>query len=223
MMVREQASEGETSVIIVGPRLLQEGLTALLEQRAGVRIAGTCRTGEALAMTSERSPDVVVMELPPQGDQALVELRALAKLRPPPRVIVVGDYCTRERITAALEAGVDACVSTEGGNEELVQGLDAVQRAQRFIGPFVSEILMRRREATGVGGETTGERGRLSTREGEVLALIAKGKTEREIAKQLGLSPKTVHTHRTSIMKKLGAHNVIGLVRRAIELGLVQV
>ena len=206
---------GDMAVMIVGSRLLQQSLAVLMERMAGVAVLGGCRADEAVAMASDRLPDVVVIEGPAGGRPSLSHMAALTKLRPAPQVILVGRDPSREYIAAALELGVQACVSDEGGTEQLIKAFDAVRRSRRYVGPIIRDILQPR--AGGDGGTGTS----LTRRETEVLVLIADGKTELQIARELGLSPKTVHTHRTSIMSKLAVHNVTTLVRRAIRLGLV--
>ena len=188
---------GETAVLIVGTRLLQQCLTALLERQAGVAVVGACRGDEAVAMATERSPDVVLMTLPAHGRPAVSDLRALGRLRPAPRIVALGRQLSREQITAALELGLHACVSEEDGSE-----------------PLIEAVLQRRPAHVAVAPS-------LTPREREVLALIAQAKSEPQIARQLGLSAKTVHVHRTSMMRKLRVHNAIALVRQAIRLGLV--
>jgi len=208
--------------MIVGSRLLQESLAALLEREGGVAVVGLCSPAEAVAMARERSADVVVMELPARGRPAPSYVPALLKLEPALPVILIGRGVSGEELRAALELGVDACVSEEGGSEQLMRAMEAVRRSERYVGSVVSETIERRAEA-GVDAED-GEvvAVSLTPREREVLALIAQAKTERQIAGELGVSPKTVHTHRTSIMHKLRVHNVIALVRRAVRLGLAE-
>ena len=206
--------------MIVGTRLLQQSLAALLERQARVTVVGCCSTAEAVAMATERSPDVVVMELRAGGRPVLSQLPALKRLLPAPRLIIVGRDVSPHAVTTAVDLGVDACVSEEDGGEQLVAALDAVRRSERHIGPMISEVLQRGGEQFADPDEHDLARVQLTPREREVLTLIAEAKTERQIATHLGVSPKTVHTHRTSMMHKLGVHNVIALVRRAVRLGL---
>ena len=208
-----------TAMMIVGTRLLQQSLAALLERQAGVTVVGSCSTAEAVALATERSPDVVVMELRAAGRPALSQVSALMRLRPAPRLIIVGRDVSPQAVTTVVDLGVDACVSEEDGGEQLVAALDAVRRSERHIGPMICEVLQRPGDQSDPDQHDLA-RVQLTPREREVLTLIAQAKTERQIATYLGLSPKTVHTHRTSMMHKLGVHNVIALVRRAVRLGL---
>jgi DNA-binding NarL/FixJ family response regulator len=136
-------------------------------------------------------------------------------------------------LTAAFALGVDACVSEQDSSEQLLLALEAVRRAERYVAPDLLETaggdsrpppaaLVDGEGRKSGAGDAPAASIRLTPRERDVLRLIAQGKTELEIGRELGVSPKTVHTHRTSIMSKLEVHNGIALVRRAIRLGLAE-
>jgi len=221
-MAHDVRSEREGSrILVAGSKLLQESITVLLEQRRDLDIAGVGAAADVVALARDLNPELVVMELTPGGG-GIPPLRALGRSSPPVPAVLLVNHCARDEIAAALDAGAAACISVEGGTADLLEAIRAVRERRRYIGPHIADLLMR-----GAGlPPRTAERGangeQLTTREREVLALIAEGKTEREIARTLNLSPKTVHTHRTSMMSKMRVHNVIGLVRRAMELGIVQ-
>jgi DNA-binding NarL/FixJ family response regulator len=202
--------------MVVGAALFQDALATLLERRLDAAMGRAGAAPEAIALARKTSPEIVLVELTPDG-RLLPLLRALGRLRPVPRTILISNHATAETIQAGIEAGAQACISTEGGSAELMKALDAVRENQRYIGPMISGLVMQSRlpPVPGLAAELTG-------RERQVLALVAQGQTERQIAKQLGLSPRTVHTYRTSLMSKLRVHNVIALVRRALDLGLVR-
>ena len=196
--------------------MLQEGVAALLERQPTLIVVATCPERDAVEIAAVRSPEIVVMEFPGGRRLSLSYVPALTGLRPAPRVVLLARAASRQEIMAASDLGVDACVSEEGGTEQLLLALAAVCRSERYI-DLMNHVRVR---------SPPGERGSivptLTRRERDVLALIAQANTERQIARLLGLSPKTVHVHRTSIMKKFAVHNVIALVRRAIRLGLVE-
>ncbi len=212
-------------VVIVGSRLRQQALATLLAERGDeFETVGTASRYEAVVVARRLAPDIVLADLTLSSPDELSLLRALTRLRPAPRVVVICACHTRGQVKETIDAGVDACISEEGGSDELFHALRAVRNGERYFGPLVVDLIMTRAEATPAetgGPKNDGER--LSPRERELLALIVQGKVDAEIARQLGLSPKTVHNHRTSIMRKLGVHNAVALVRRAIQFGLVQV
>jgi len=207
-----------TRVMIVGTRLLQQGLAALLGRRPGFTVVGECEAPQVAAMASARSPEVVLMESA-AGRPGLSYVPAVKNLRPSPRVVVIGRGLSRDEILAVVALGVDGCVSEDGGIEEILEALDAVCRRERYLGPVIADGLRHAARSTRREQRTA----TLTPRERQVLALIAHGRTGPEIARLLGLSPKTVHAHRTSIMTKLGVHSAVALVRRAIRLGLADV
>jgi len=145
---------------------------------------------------------------------------ALQALRPAPRIVVLGAPMVRDDVVTAVALGVEGYVSEDDGADQLVEALNAVRRSERYLSPTPSRLLERRPGPTqSDAGATTAE---LTAREREVLELIVQGKTERQIAQQLDRSPKTVHAHRTRIMKKLDAHNAISLFLAARRLGLIE-
>jgi DNA-binding NarL/FixJ family response regulator len=202
--------------MVVAPALYREALSSHLD---GGRHDVLAAAGDDwVALAAEQSPDAVVIDLTPATDcTALV--RALGALRPAPRTVVIGGRIDAEQLEGVIAAGADACVSVDDGTAELAAALEEVAAGRRYIGPMIADALVRRQSGRDV---TAMPSARLTGRERQVLALIAEGKTEREVAGELGLSPKTVHTYRTSIMAKFRVHNVITLVRRALDLGLVR-
>jgi DNA-binding NarL/FixJ family response regulator len=203
-------------IMVVAPPLYREALASHLEARGDEVFAAT--GDDWVALAAELSPDVVVVDLNLGSDGAGL-VRALAVLRPAPRTVVIGGRVGADRLEDVVDAGVDACVSVDDGTAELLAALEETGAGRRYIGPMIADALVRRQNGPAPAAVPPT---RLTGRERQVLALIAQGKTEREIAGELGLSPKTVHTYRTSIMAKFRVHNVIALVRRALDLGLVQ-
>jgi DNA-binding NarL/FixJ family response regulator len=208
--------------MIVGPPLLQEGLAALLARQRDVEVVGTTSMHEAVTVGERLSPDIVIMELAQHALGAPAVVRSLTNIRPTPRVIIICNQCTRSELTKVIGAGAAACMSWESGPGQLQRALSAVRNGERHLGPKIADLLLAGGHSPSPATEDSGG-GQLTARERQVVALIAQGRTEREIAKELALSPKTVHTHRTNIMNKLHVHNVIALVRRAIQLGLIEV
>lgn len=209
-------------LVLVASALLREGLTALLGRLPDVEVLASTGPANALAVVKECAPEIVVIELPAFDDGQSTLPSRLAKMRPAPRVVLVLNGCPRERLLTAL-VGAHACVSVESEGAILAQALDAAHDGRQFISPRIADFIMRGRAGADDEHEIPAGSKALTSREREILSLITDGKTERQIATHLGISPKTIHTHRTSIMTKLGVHNVSTLVRRALELGLVQV
>ncbi len=206
-------------LVVAGPRLLQEALPALLAAQPDVDVTAATSVAAVVTVARRTAPDVVVMLLGPRDAGEGQAVRGLKRLRPAPRVVLMTSWAPPERLAELVVAGADACIATDGGCEELLRALAAVREGRRFLSACAADALVHGWERAAAPPR---EGGRLSPREREILGFIATGQTEREIGRQLGLSPRTVHAHRTSVMKKLGAHNSISLVRRAVHLGLVE-
>ena len=220
----ELAAKDGIRIVIVEPQeVMRDGLALVLGSEQGFEIVGVAAGAEeAVAVASSVLPDVMVMELALPGSSGLATVRRLVALHPAPRVVVLSTYRLKDEVTAVFEAGARGCISKDGGSQTLVEGIRAVHRGELFMSPKVSDLVMRayasspgRRDVDAMPTRS------LTPRECEVLKLISYGKTDRETAALLKLSVKTVHTHRMNIMGKLGAHNVTILIRRAIQLGMV--
>lgn len=198
-------------VLVVGTPLLRDALATLLERRGHLEVVTPGPDEQAAALARAAGPEIVVLELTADAGR-LSLLRELVRVRPAPRVVLIGNHAAAEHIQAAIDAGAGACVAPEEGYEELMRAVAAVRENRRHLGPVIRDLLARPRPTPP---------GLLTMRERQVLAMIAEGNTDREIAARLELSPRTIHTYRTSVMSKLRVHNVIALVRRALELGLV--
>ena len=208
-------------VIVERQAVVREGLAAWLERQRDVEVVGMAATvHDAVAIVARQGPDVVVMEAQSSGAGRFAVLREITAGRPQARLVILGTFRSRGEIEAAFDAGASACVSKEGCGDDLLSGIHAVQRGELYICSTVRERLLHRpapTSATGNGASAPC----LTAREREVLGLISYGKTDRAIGTMLSLSVKTIHTHRTKMMAKLGVHNVANLLRRAMQLGLI--
>jgi len=222
-VVREGARAGRTSVIIVGPRLFQQSLAALLDDVKDIDVVGTCEPGDVIEAARVSSPDILILDFPAGGPPALPVLRRLPELRPAPRVVLIGRGASRDDVATAVELGVWACISEDDGSEHLFGALEAADSSPCYIGPSISDLLLRHPDTAAAYEAARLPPGvKLTAREREILILIAQAKSDRQVGVQLGMSPKTVHAHRTRIMAKLGVHKVTALVRWAIRLGLTE-
>ncbi len=138
---------------------------------------------------------------------------------PETKVVILSMYKDEEYIRQAIMVGAAGYLLKDSDTEELGLALHAVARGEAYLSPAVSKCLVAgyRRQATGEAGES----GMLTGRQREVLRLIARGLSTKAIARRLGISIKTVETHRAQLMARLGIHDVAGLVRYAIRNGLV--
>ncbi|MDP2949812.1 MAG: response regulator transcription factor [Chloroflexota bacterium] len=187
-------------------------------------LVGEAADGEAaLRLTEETHPDVVVMDISMPGLGGLDGIRRIKDSVPDTQVVVLTMHEDEHYFFQALEAGASGYVIKGAAPVELLSAIRAVRGGQAYFCPSLAKQMLndylRRADAGSEKEKDTLTK--LSDREKEVLKLIAEGKTGREIASQLFLSPNTVERHRANIMDKLGLHNRAELIKFAIRKGLV--
>ena len=197
--------------------LIRQGLRSLLEKR-GFTVVGEAVDGrEATQLAQELEPDVAVLDLAMPLLNGLDAAREITRASRRTKTIVVTVHTADQYVLAALQAGVRGYVLKSQATAELVQAIQEVMRGGRYLSPGVSEAVVQAYlRKTDLPADP------LTPREREVLQLIAEGKTTKDIAGLLGLSVKTVESHRTRLMEKLDIHQTAGLVRYAIRRGLIQ-
>lgn len=201
-------TEVGTIVLADDHRLLRETLRAALEREADLAVVGEADDGvEALDMVMRLDPDVLVLDLAMPRMDGLEVLRRLQRDPRGTRVVVLSAYTDPALIAEAANAGGWAYISKGASTAELVGA--------------VRDAVAGRRHASIAAQAGGTEHGTLSAREGEVLRLAARGRTAREIAVELGISPRTAEVHRRNLMRKLGLRTQTDLVRYAIAAGIV--
>ncbi len=199
--------------------VLRDGLQALLERDPSIRVVAQAGDGdEAVRAAVAEDVDVVVMDVAMPGIDGIEATRELARLRPQVRVVILSMHASAEHVWRALQAGAAGYVVKEVAAREVVDAVHAAREGRRHLSASIADAVvegwlhpMRRR----------GPVDTLSRRERQVLELVAQGRSSVSIARALNLSPKTVDTYRSRLLHKLQVANVAGLVRVAIECGLV--
>jgi len=198
--------------------VVAEGLKHLVQAQSDLEVVATVGDGrEAVRVAKETEPDVVLMDLSMPELNGADATRAIIDARPECRVIVLSMYAEREYVRRALKAGATGYVVKRSAAKELVEAIRAVHSGQRYLSPRVADVVIDDYAADGKADLLE----KLSTREREVLQLLAEGRTGSEIAQRLTLSQKTVETYRARLVEKLGIRDVAGLVKFAIQRGLV--
>ena len=208
--------------------LVRAGIRALLQNLTGIQVVAEASDGrEALRLIKTYQPDVVLMDIAMAGLNGLEATARVTKEFPTVRVVILSMHSTEEYVAQALRAGAAGYLLKDAAAAELELAVTAVARGETYLSPAVSKHViadyLRRvgdREASGGGGATPASE-LLTPRQREILQLIAEGRSTKEIAAILHLSVKTVETHRTQLMARLDIHDVAGLVRYAIRIGLV--
>ena len=198
--------------------VVAEGLKSLIEAQSDMQVVAIAADGrEAVRRVEELQPDVVLMDLSMPELNGADATRVILEQDPARKVIVLSMYADHEYVRRALKAGALGYVVKRSAAKDVVEAIRSVQNGQRYISPAVADAVI---EEGGKAGKED-RLARLSTREREVLQLLAEGRTGSEIAQRLSLSPKTVETYRARLVEKLGIRDVAGLVRFAIQKGII--
>jgi DNA-binding NarL/FixJ family response regulator len=198
-------------------RVVRQGLRALLTALADVRLVGEAGDGLEAARLAERlRPDVLLADLRMPGLDGLEVARRVARSCPGTRVVILSMYADVGYVRAALRAGVAGYVLKESGLDELARAIRAAADGERYVSPSLrgEEAAARERQAE---GEAADSYEALTEREREVLRLTAEGCSGGEVAERLFISPRTVESHRASLMRKLGVRNQKELIRYAVQ------
>lgn len=216
----------KTILIIDDHPLFREGLKAIIGRDNRFEVVGEAGNGrEGLRLAKELKPDLALvdMSLPDQSGIQLTRELKNASLKT--RIMIITMHSKLDYIVKAFQAGATAYVVKESAPERLIQGMDTVLEGEYFMDSSVShkvvEKLMqfpkKEAEITNASYDT------LTSREQEIMVLLAEGLSSKEIAEKLFISPKTVDNHRTNILRKLNLHSTIELIRYAAKLGIIDV
>lgn len=204
--------------------IVRKGLCALLEEENDIIIAGEAEDGrEALNKAFELEPDVVVMDIGMPTLNGLEAVKAIKKGRPEMKVLILTMHENEEYIYEALKNGVSGYLLKKSAPRDLVAAIRLAHRGESFLSPSISTKVINRFVRQGAPAEIDIETPdkNLTTREREIVQLIAEGKANKEIADKLGISIKTVKNHRSNLMEKLDLHNTAEITQFAIRSGLI--
>ena len=199
--------------------LVRAGLVSLLRDLPDVDVVAQAANGrEAVALAARQRPHIVFMDIAMPDLNGLEACARLARETPSARVIMLSMHANDQYLRQALRAGARGYLLKGASPAELEVALVAVARGETYITPTMSAALVEgyRRGGNGLDGVEM-----LTSRQREVLQLIAEGHSSKAIAQRLGLSVKTIDTHRSQLMARLDIHDVAGLVRYAVRHGLV--
>jgi len=203
-------------------KIFRQGIKKLLEEEPDLQVVGESADGrETVKKATELKPDIVLMDIAMSNLNGLEATKQIKKVLPEVKVIMLTMHKNEEYVLQSFQAGASGYILKEGAVEELVSAIRSISADKSFLSPTVSKTLvdayLRKMET----GKTETPFDLLTDREREVLQLIAEGYTNREVAKQLFISVKTVEAHRAHIMQKLNIHDIAKLVKYAIQKGLV--
>lgn len=197
--------------------ILRDGICSLLERQEGLNVVGEAGNGrEALERVEELQPDIVLMDVSMPEMDGLEATRRIKSAHPEIKVLVLTQHDNQEYINPLLQAGASGYVLKRSGGREVVTAIRQVYEHGVFLEPEVARQVLH-------NFSRSAETPSLTEREQQVLQLAVQGKSNKDIARRLFISPKTVSVHRTNIMAKLGVHNSAELVRYAIQHNLVDI
>lgn len=209
-----------TVLLVEDHHLVREALRALIENSSQIVVLGQAQDGnQALRLAQEQHPDVVIMDIMMPNLNGLEATRRMCLLSPPPRVLILSQYANEEYVLQALADGASGYLLKDDAVEELLSAISTVAGGGTYLSSRLNrdaiEEKLRQKPTIRSAVET------LSRREREVLQLVVEGNTNRQIARMLGISVKTVEKHRFSLMEKLNIRDVTALVRFAVAHGVI--
>lgn len=200
--------------------LLRAGLRSLLANFDGFEVVGEAADGrEAVDMIESLKPDVALVDISMPGMTGLDVASRVGIGSGPTKVVIVSMHKESAFVQHSLRAGAMGYLLKDCGTHELESAIRAVMRGETYLSPSISRHVVTDLLRGTAGAE--GARKPLTQRQLDVLRMIAQGTTTKAIAHRLGISAKTVETHRAQIMERLNIHDVAGLVRYAIRMGMI--
>lgn len=212
------------SVLLVDDHtVVRQGLRALLSPEEDIEVIGEAENGrQAVQLARTQPPDVVVMDVAMPLLNGLEATRQILKNHPSSRVLVLTTYGDDECVRQLTEAGVSGYLIKQTAANDLVKAIREVNKGNVYFSPTVARRLRDQYRDAFANGQPVKKNIELTSREAEVLQLIAEGFSNKQIAAELCISIKTVEKHRQQVMNKLNIHDVAGLTRYALSKGLVE-
>jgi DNA-binding NarL/FixJ family response regulator len=204
--------------------VVRQGLRALLAAEEDIEIVGEAENGrQALQLVKKMLPDVVVMDIAMPVLNGVEATRQITRYVPSVKVLVLSTYSNDEYVEQLTEAGAAGYLVKQTAANDLLKAIREAFKGNAFFSPAIAKRLRDQCRQTYVTGLPVKRRSDyLTTREAEVLQLIAEGRANKQIAAELCISIKTVEKHRQQVMNKLGIHDVAGLTRHAISKGIIE-
>jgi two-component system response regulator NreC len=203
-------------------RLMRSGLRLVIERHPGLTVVGEADDGrQAVALAESLKPDVIVLDIGMPNLNGIEAARQIAAEHPEIAIVMLSMHSDEGYVLRALKAGARAYLLKDSAEEDLTKAIEAVCDGKSFFSPAVSQVLLQdyMRKLQRAGAEDSYDL--LSGREREILQLVAEGKSSKEIANTLNLSPYTVETHRSNMMQKLNLKGIPELILYAVRKGLI--
>ena len=199
--------------------IVRQGVVSILEASGDCTVVAQASDGlEAVDKTLATHPDVAVLDIGMPRLSGLEAVRRIRQEAPRTRILILTMHEEEEYVVHLVKAGANGYLVKDSAATELLAAVRALARGQGYLGPYAAKVLAEQYRRP---DDSADPYGALTAREREVFHLVVDGKTTKEVAKTLGISPKTAENHRTRLMDKLGVHNTAELVRYAARRGLL--
>ncbi len=198
--------------------VMRDALSSLIDRQAGMRIVGHADNGKmAVQLARESRPDVVIMDVAMPDVNGIEATRLIKDMLPDTKVVALSAYDNREYVIGMIKAGVSGYLLKDCAFEDLVKAVQTVMQGKSYLSPEIATVVLKAQ----VEGPDGAGSAVLNDRDKKVVKLLAEGKSARQIAREEGLSVKTIEGRRRRIMEKLDISNTAQLVRYAIEEGFI--
>jgi len=201
--------------------VVRKGIRSCLEGQDHLVIVGEATDGQqAVAQVKELSPDVALMDIDMPNMSGLEATKIIRKDCNKTRVLILSVHTNKEPVLQIIKSGAQGYVLKDAAPDVLVRAIEAIDNGEPFFSPDINQIVLNQYLAEANEDETAASM-KLTAREKQVLAMIAEGKSNKDMANQLGVGVRTIETHRERVMDKLNIHSVAGLTKYAIANGIV--
>jgi DNA-binding NarL/FixJ family response regulator len=216
-------------ILVDDHTLVRAGIRSLIQNISGVEVIAEANNGrDAIRLIDELIPDLVLLDIAMPELNGLEVISRISKDNTDTKIIILSMHTNEEYVVQALKSGAAGYLLKDSAPNELEIAVNAVMRGETYLSPAISKHVVDNylRRISEVSAEK--EKGpdifkQLTSRQREILQLIAEGNSTKEIANKLNVSIKTVETHRMQLMDRIGIHDVAGLVRYAIRMGIITV
>jgi DNA-binding NarL/FixJ family response regulator len=215
----------EIKILIVDDHaIVRDGICSLLALAGDMEVVGEAANGrEGLEKVGKLLPDVVLMDIAMPIMGGLEAIRRIRKEFSGIRILVLTQYDDKDHVFPAIQAGANGFVSKTAASSELASGIRAVSAGESYLSPSIAKLFVEDYQRVALTEDMNDPYEQLTDREREMLKLVVEGYKTRQIAEMLNITLKTVEGHKTSLMKKLGIHNNLELVKYALRQGIISV
>ena len=209
-------------LVVDGHEVVRQGLVALLDRRSGFQVVAEAGTvAESIEAARRFEPDIIVMDVRLPDGSGIEACREIRDELPDTKVVMLTSYPDDDAVLSAIVAGASGYLLKQVRARDLVAALEAVGRGESLLDPAVTEKVLERVRRI-ASGTYQDELSQLTAQEQKILMLVAEGKTNKEMAALLFISPSTVETHRARIMEKLDLHSAAEIVLYAVRRGVIR-